>query len=79
MKDAPLPLALRLTDSLGVPLEVWTGDMEYTPVEISVEAREIALAYDKAKLKDRNTARLALDLAPVTTVSTLNGDDINSI
>ena len=79
MKDAPLPLALRLTDSLGVPLEVWTGNMEYTPVEISVEAREVALAYDRANLKDKNTARLALDLVPVMAVSTPNGDDINSI
>lgn len=25
LKDAPLPLALRLSDALGVPLEVWTG------------------------------------------------------
>jgi len=77
MKDAPLPLALLLTDTLGVPLEVWTGDIQYTPGEISVEAREVALAYDRANLKDRNTARLALDLAPVKTVSTPNGADIN--
>lgn len=65
LKDAPLPIALQLTDTLGVPLEVWTGDRPYTPVEISVEAREVALAYDRANQKDRNTARLALDLEPV--------------
>ncbi|MDR0839242.1 MAG: helix-turn-helix domain-containing protein [Oscillospiraceae bacterium] len=65
MKDAPLPLALRLSDTLGVPLEVWTGDTLYTPAEISVEAREVARAYDVASAKDRNTARLALDLEPV--------------
>jgi transcriptional regulator with XRE-family HTH domain len=65
LKDAPLPLALLLTDTLGVPLEVWTGDHLYTPVEISVEAREVAMAYDRASLKDRNTARLALDLEPL--------------
>jgi len=65
LKDAPLPLALQLSDTLGVPLEVWTGDMLYTPVEISVEAREVALAYDRANSKDRNTARLALDLVPL--------------
>ena len=65
LKDAPLPIALQLTDTLGVPLEVWTGDQVYTPVEISVEAREVAMAYDRANGKDRNTARLALDLTPV--------------
>lgn len=65
LKDAPLPLALQLSDTLGVPLEVWTGDMVYTPVDISVEAREVAMAYDRASKKDRNTARLALDLDPI--------------
>jgi transcriptional regulator with XRE-family HTH domain len=65
LKDAPLPLALQLSDTLGVSLEVWTGDRLYTPVEISVEAREVAMAYDRASLKDRNTARLALDLETV--------------
>jgi len=79
MKDAPLPLALRLTDTLGVPLEIWTGDLPYIPAEISVEAREVALAYDRANLKDRNTARLALDLEPVKTLlSTPSGVDINT-
>ena len=65
MKDAPLPIALQLSDALGVPLEVWTGDRNYTPKDISTEAREVARAYDRATLKDRNTARLALDLEPV--------------
>lgn len=65
LKDAPLPLALQLSDTLGVPLEVWTGDKIYAPVDITVEAREVAMAYDRANLKDRNTARLALDLEPV--------------
>ena len=68
LKDAPLPIALRLSDTLGVPLEVWTGDQLYTPQDISVEAREVARAYDQASLKDRNTARLALDLEPVKEV-----------
>ena len=65
MKDAPLPIALQLSDTLDVPLEVWTGDRSYAPQEISVEAREVARAYDKASIKDKNTARLALDLEPV--------------
>jgi len=62
LKDAPLPLALKLTDNLGIPLEVWTGDMIYTPAELSTEAREVALAYDRADTKSRNIARSALDL-----------------
>lgn len=65
VKVAPLPLALQLSDTLGVPLETWTGGMVYTPADISVEAREVAMAYDRADTKDRNTARLALDLEPV--------------
>ena len=68
MKDAPLPIALQLSDTLGVPLEVWTGDRTYTPRDITVEAREVARAYDSASLKDKNTARLALDLEPVKEV-----------
>lgn len=68
MKDAPLPIALQLSDTLGVPLEVWTGDKVYTPQDITVEAREVARAYDRASFKDKNTARLALDLEPITEV-----------
>lgn len=62
MKDAPLPIALQLSDTLNVPLNVWTGDEEYMSAEISTNAFEVARAYDKASLKDRNTARLALNL-----------------
>ena len=65
LKDAPLPLALQLTDTLGIPLEVWTGDMLYTPSELSAEAREVALAYDRADAKSRNIARSALDLEAI--------------
>ena len=65
LKDAPLPLALLLSDTLGVPLEVWTGSMIYTPAEISVEAREVALAYDRASDKDKSIVRMQLDLPPV--------------
>lgn len=36
-----------------------------TPAEISAEAREVAPAYDRAGVKDKNTARLALDLEPI--------------
>lgn len=65
MKEAPLPIALQLSKTLDVPLEVWTGNESYKAGEISPEAKEVARAYDKASLKDKNTARLALDLEPV--------------
>ena len=65
MKEAPLPIALQLSKTLDVPLEVWTGSESYKAGEVTVEAREVAMAYDRASLKDKNTARLALDLEPV--------------
>lgn len=65
MKDAPLSVALRLSDTLNVPLEVWTGEQGYKPGTVSVEAYEVARAYDRASAKDRNVARLALDLETV--------------
>lgn len=65
MKDAPLPIALQLSETLNVPLKVWTGDEKYAPSDISVNAFEVARAYDKASLKDRNTARFALNLETV--------------
>ncbi len=65
MKDAPLPIALMLSDTLGVPLEVWTGDAKYTPRDISVEGREVAKAYDQANTKDKNFVRYALGLEPI--------------
>lgn len=68
MKEAPLPIALQLSRTLDVPLEVWTGNESYKAEEISIEAREVAKAYDRASLKDKNTARLALDLEPVKEV-----------
>lgn len=69
VKDAPLTLALHLSDTLGVPLEVWTGVMLYAPADITAEAREVALAYDRASEKDKSTARMALDLPPVVSPS----------
>ncbi|MBR3995632.1 MAG: helix-turn-helix domain-containing protein [Clostridia bacterium] len=65
MKDAPLPIAMQLSEKLNVPLEVWAGGKEYMPSELSANAYEVARAYDKANLKDRNTARLALNLETV--------------
>lgn len=65
MKHAPLPLALQLSRTLGVPIETWTGEIPYSPSNISTEAYEVARAYDLSNLKDRNIARLALNLEMV--------------
>ena len=66
MKEAPLPVALQLSRTLDVPLEVWTGNETYKKGAISVEGREVAMAYDKAARKDKNMVRMALDLPPLT-------------
>lgn len=42
MKEAPLPIALQLSRTLDVPLEVWTGNEEYKASDITMEAREVA-------------------------------------
>ena len=65
MKEAPLPIALQLSRTLDVPLEVWTGNETYKKGAISVEGREVAMAYDKAARKDKNMVRMALDLLPL--------------
>lgn len=62
MKVAPLDLAMQLSDTLNVPLEVWLGIEEYTPAEVSADAYEVARAYDKSDIKSRNMVRMALDL-----------------
>ena len=62
MKVAPLDLAMQLSDTLNVPLEVWLGIEEYTPAEVSADAYEVACAYDKSDVKSRNMVRMALDL-----------------
>ena len=62
MKVAPLDLALQLSDTLNVPLEVWLGIEDYTPTEVSLDAYEVARAYDRADFRDKNMARMALKL-----------------
>lgn len=65
MKEAPLPIALQLSRTLEVPLEVWTGNEAYKVGDISFRAKEAAMAYDKATPKERAMVRMALDLPPV--------------
>lgn len=62
MKEAPLPIALQLSDTLNVPLDVWAGTVPYRPHPLTAEGIEVARAYERADQKDRNTARLALGL-----------------
>ena len=62
MKDAPLPIAMQLSETLNVPLEVWAGNKIFAPHELSANAYEVARAYDKADYKSRNIARMALNL-----------------
>lgn len=62
MKEAPLPIAMQLSDTLNVPLEVWAGTVPYRPHPLTAEGIEVARAYERADQKDRNTARLALGL-----------------
>ena len=63
LKEALLPIALQLSRTLDVPLEVWTGNEDYKAGELSPEAREIAQAYDKAAPRDRSIVRTILDLS----------------
>ena len=62
MKVAPLDLALQLSDTLNVPLEVWLGIENYAPTEVSADAYEVARAYDRADFRDKNMVRMALNL-----------------
>ena len=62
MKVAPLDLAMQLSDTLNVPLEVWLGIEDYTPAEVSTDAYEVARAYDQADIKSKNMVRMAMDL-----------------
>lgn len=64
MKEAPLPIALQLSRTLNVPLEVWTGNEEYKKEELTPEARLVAKAYDRASEKDKSVIRAILEIPP---------------
>ena len=65
MKEAPLPIALQLSKTLGVPLEIWTGNTAYKAGELSVEAREVAREYDRASARDKAVIRTILELPQI--------------
>ena len=60
--SATWAIQMRLSEALNVPLEVWAGGKAFVPTELSTAAYEVARAYETASLKDKNTARLALNL-----------------
>lgn len=62
IKVAPLELAVRLSETLNVPLETWIDSRYYKPSPISFGGQEVALAYDQADMKSKNMVRMALDL-----------------
>ena len=59
---APLELAMRLSETLNVPLETWIDIKYYKPSPVSPSGQEVALAYDRADIKSKNMVRMALDL-----------------
>lgn len=65
MKVAPLDLALQLSDTLNVPLEVWLGIENYTPAEVSTDAYEVARAYDRAKRQQRTPTSITSHRIPI--------------
>ena len=69
VKEAPLGLALQLSETLNVPLSTWTGEREYQPQELSLEAYEAARAYDRATRKEQQIVRMVLDLPLTKAVS----------
>ena len=69
VKEAPLGLALQLSETLNAPLSTWTGEHEYQPQELSLEAYEAARAYDRATRKEQQIVRMVLDLPPTKAVS----------
>ena len=62
IKVAPLELAMRLSETLNVPLETWIDIKYYKPSPVSTDGQEVALAYDQADIKSKNMVRMALDL-----------------
>ncbi len=62
IKAAPLELAMQLSETLDVPLETWIDIQYYRPTRVTDDSREVAEAYERASLKDKNMARMALNL-----------------
>lgn len=62
VNDAPFLIAWQISEAMGLPLEVFAGEGQRSSPYISLEAREIALAFDQADMKCRALVRMALDL-----------------
>lgn len=59
---APLPIALQLSRTLDIPIEVWAGEKAYKPSELSLRARQIAKAYMQASEKDQKLIQYVLKI-----------------
>lgn len=59
---APLPIALRLSKTLNVPIEVWCGEKEYKPSELSLCAYNVAKAFMKASKKEQAIIQFILGI-----------------
>lgn len=59
---APLPIALRLSKTLNVPIEVWCGEKEYKPSEFSLCAYKVAKAFMKASKKEQSIIQFILGI-----------------
>lgn len=65
MRYAPLDLAMQLSRTLNVPVDVWTGNANLEQTELSDGAREIARAYDDTSARNKSVVRYALNLQMV--------------
>jgi len=59
---APLPIALQLSRTLNIPIEVWAGEKVYEPSELSLRAHQIAKAYMNASEKDQRLIQYVLEV-----------------
>ncbi len=66
--DIKRTVAIKLSEILNTTpsyIMGWTDDLSHAAQNVSNDALEVACAYDRATLKDKNIARQALDLPPL--------------
>lgn len=66
--DIKRTVAIKLSEILNTTpsyIMGWTDDLSHASQNVSNDALEVACAYDRATLKDKNIARQALDLPPL--------------
>lgn len=60
--EAPLTMALQLSKTLNVPIEVWTGEKKYVAPELTLDAYKVAQAFMDASEKDRRVIQYILEI-----------------